>query len=361
MQKFRVSHLKERKEKNCLNCNTTVEGRYCQVCGQENVQPRENFWNLTTHFVYDIMHFDGKFFSTLKYLLLKPGFLTKEYIKGKRATYLHPIRMYVFASAIFFLIFFSFISKPSTTPSHQKVDETISLTIEKLRDSLNKTSDPEKKAEVLKAINSLNAIYTIDDSLFSKEEDTVNSTDEKLPLTLKAYDSIQKTLPDSAKDNYFERMLNRKRIDKNNSDFFDGEEFKMEFKERLLHSIPQMLFISLPLLALLMQLLYIRRRKELYYVDHLIFLIHIYIAFFICLLIYYGFDALYEYSDFKLFDWITGLITLYLTLYMFLAMKNFYGEGYFKTIIKFLLFIFLGFFIIIILFLIFIFISFLQV
>ncbi|MBP0577674.1 DUF3667 domain-containing protein, partial [Campylobacter jejuni] len=76
--------------------------------GQENIEPKESFWHLTTHFIYDITHFDGKFFSTLKYLLFRPGFLSKEYLKGRRAGYLHPVKMYVFTSALFFLIFFSF-------------------------------------------------------------------------------------------------------------------------------------------------------------------------------------------------------------------------------------------------------------
>src|SRR5262249_31151697 len=67
-------------------------------------------WHMVTHFFNDITHFDGKFFVTLKDLLFRPGFLSKEYMKGRRASYLHPVRMYVFTSAIFFLLFFSIFS-----------------------------------------------------------------------------------------------------------------------------------------------------------------------------------------------------------------------------------------------------------
>ncbi|HQS55851.1 MAG: hypothetical protein B7Y15_10780, partial [Bacteroidetes bacterium 24-39-8] len=108
-----MSHQKERQEKNCLNCYSEVHGRFCQVCGQENIETKESFWSLATHFVYDVTHFDGKFFSTLKYLLFRPGFLSQEYLRGRRTAYLHPIRMYVFTSAIFFLILFSFYQKAS--------------------------------------------------------------------------------------------------------------------------------------------------------------------------------------------------------------------------------------------------------
>src|ERR1700754_4875958 len=102
-----MSHGKERKDKDCLNCGSIVLGRYCQVCGQENIEPKETFWSMLRHFLEDITHFDGKFFVSMKDLLFKPGFLSSEYIKGRRAKYLHPVRMYVFTSAIFFLVFFT--------------------------------------------------------------------------------------------------------------------------------------------------------------------------------------------------------------------------------------------------------------
>ena len=59
------------------------------------------------HFFSDVTHFDGKFFITVKDLFAKPGFLSAEYMIGRRVRYLDPIRMYIFTSAIFFLIFFS--------------------------------------------------------------------------------------------------------------------------------------------------------------------------------------------------------------------------------------------------------------
>ena len=105
-----MPHNKERKEKICLNCNAAIYGRYCHVCGQENIEPKEKFWHIANHFIEDVTHFDGKFFSTLKYLLFRPGFLSKEYLRGRRVSYLHPIRMYVFTSAVFFSFIFLFIS-----------------------------------------------------------------------------------------------------------------------------------------------------------------------------------------------------------------------------------------------------------
>src|ERR1035437_7465196 len=102
-----LSRLPQRKEKNCLNCGTQVIGNFYHDCGQENIEPKETVWHLVTHFFEDMTHFDGKFFTSLKDLMIKPGFLSKEYMIGRRVRYLNPIRMYLFTSAIFFLIFFS--------------------------------------------------------------------------------------------------------------------------------------------------------------------------------------------------------------------------------------------------------------
>ncbi|HAO04930.1 MAG TPA: hypothetical protein DCQ15_09650, partial [Chitinophagaceae bacterium] len=102
-----MSHLKQRKETNCLNCNAEVTGRYCSVCGQENIEPHETAWHLITHFFNDITHFDSKFFTTLKILFTQPGFLAEEYRIGRRNSYLNPVRLYVFSSFFFFLVIFA--------------------------------------------------------------------------------------------------------------------------------------------------------------------------------------------------------------------------------------------------------------
>ena len=64
-----MSHLKERIEKDCLNCGTLVQGRFCQLCGQENVEVKESFFQLIKHFLADLTHFDGKLWKTLQLLL----------------------------------------------------------------------------------------------------------------------------------------------------------------------------------------------------------------------------------------------------------------------------------------------------
>jgi len=112
-----VSHLPQRKEKNCLNCVTTVVGKYCHLCGQENVEPKESVWHLISHFFNDITHFDGKFFGSFKDLLLSIFFYVykamRSFYERKRAKTILKYYMLLFSflitGAIFMLIFF-FIS-----------------------------------------------------------------------------------------------------------------------------------------------------------------------------------------------------------------------------------------------------------
>src|ERR1700748_2942472 len=96
-----------RHENDCLNCGTIlVEGHFCPNCGQENLEMKESFGHMMSHAISDYFHFDYQFFHTLKPLLFKPGKLTKEYMSGHRISYLHPVKMYIFISVVYFLLVF---------------------------------------------------------------------------------------------------------------------------------------------------------------------------------------------------------------------------------------------------------------
>ncbi|MEI9809912.1 MAG: DUF3667 domain-containing protein [Bacteroidota bacterium] len=84
---------------------------------------------MVVHFFNDITHFDGKLFSSLKWLIAKPGFLSTEYLAGRRARYLHPIRMYVFTSAIFFIIFFSLFNADQLNMNNWTESEKLEKTV----------------------------------------------------------------------------------------------------------------------------------------------------------------------------------------------------------------------------------------
>jgi hypothetical protein len=313
-----MSHAKERADKTCLNCGTEVVGKYCHKCGQENIEIKENFLSLIRHFIEDITHFDGKFFNTIKVLLFKPGFLTKEYLKGKRAAYFHPIRMYVFTSFFFFLIYFTFYQSDKDFAANQV------STVEK--------SNKEKAKDTI-----------ADAILKSFYED---STVKERKYTVAEYDSLIKT--GAIKDNWLEQQAIRKTL--HLSEKYKGNKGQMmtDFFKKSIHTFPQVLFITLPLIALLLMLLNIRRTGEFYFVHHAIYTIHVYCASFIFMLL-----GLWLNSLLKLVHLENGFINSFLTFllytisfyYLYKSMKVFYGQSVLKTTTKYFILLFLSLFI----------------
>ncbi len=344
---------------NCLNCGATVQGRYCHLCGQENVEPKETFWHMVIHFFYDMTHFDSSFFHTVHHLILKPGFLSKEYTKGRRASYLHPIRMYVFSSAIFFLLFFS-LFKPGESiktnmnnplPAKER-DAFIARLQEKLRKD---TGNNLLKQELLQAKDT-SQVITIKDVLGLEEDyEFISFSGERFKRT-EEYDSIQQSLPRYERDGWILRRLIKKEIDLNNRYREDPEGMMDKFGESILHRLPYMLFISLPLFALILKLIYIRR-KQFYFADHGIFTIHLYIFSFILLMVVFGLDKLSDLPGWGFMGIVEGILFLALFFYLYKAMRNFYGQRRGKTFLKFLIVAFLSLLMMLVLFVFFMFFS----
>ena len=357
-----MSHIPERKEKDCLNCGTIVEGRYCHVCGQENVVPKESFWHMVTHFFYDITHFDSSFFLTVKDLLFKPGFLSREYMQGRRKKYLHPIRMYVFTSAVFFLLFFSWFKVDSTV--EKNANEPITSAERKgvitdLEKRLAKDSANENYKAGLRTLKDSSTTVTARDLLayYGPKPKNFLTLGNSEYYSRREYDSIQNSLPPSNKDGWFMKRVNTKAIQINEKYRNNPEEAMKKLGESILHKLPYMLFVSLPLFAFLLKLLYIRRRKRFYFADHAVFTIHLYIFSFILLLGVFAIGKLQEYTGVQDFDWIMILLVLLLFIYLYIGMKRFYRQSWGKTFLKFLLLSIFSLVMMLILFLLFIFFS----
>ena len=346
-----MSHFKERKEKNCLNCGTEVQGKYCHVCGQENIEPKETAWQLVTHFFNDITHFDGKFFSTLKYLIIRPGFVSKEYMLGRRASYLNPVRMYVFTSAIFFLIFFSVshfdASKVKTDVNGHGLAEIAKMDSTTFSNFTKEITEgkPMSRDEFAKYIDT------------SRKKSTINFASGKYRDKTQ-YDSLLKA--GAIKHNWLKRTLTYKQIELDEKYQHDGNKILVSFINALVHSFPQMFFISLPLLALFLKLLYIRR-KDYYYTNHVIFGVHLYIFVFILLLLLIGLGQVRDWLEWGWINVLIGIGIAYILFYQYKAMRKFYLQGRVKTILKFIILNMLMFFLIGILFTIFSFFSLLKI
>ncbi len=364
-----MSHLPERKEKICLNCGAALHGRFCHYCGQENIEPKDSFWHLVTHFVYDIIHFDGKFFSTLKYLLFRPGFLSHEYLRGRRADYLHPIRMYVFTSAFFFLIFFSFYQKEEAIEIKEKKDSPIEviedLHVEKARLEKKLVKDTNSiSANILKErlqqVKADIAMVQRDNSLVDSVKSLSNgggftlvSLDNdrsyKELKTVKKYDSVQASLPEHQRDGFLRKAIKRQDIHLNEKYKGDGSAILKAVTNKFIHLFPQMLFISLPLFGLLLLMLY-AKHKQFYYVNHIIYSIHLYCAVFIIILIGLWLNSILTAITHSEHDWIGSSFTLAGFFYLYKSMRNFYGQRRAITILKYILLLLLSLFVMVLLF-----------
>lgn len=357
-----MSHSKERHEKICLNCNAELHGRYCHVCGQENIEPKETVWGLVSHFFYDITHFDGKFFSTTRYLILRPGFLPKEYIAGRRARYLHPIRMYVFSSALFFLCLYSLFNF-NYLEKKDKSEESDAKTVKTLDSARIKAlagvRDKEDSALINNAFGVAIQPYmktpvdTVKEAKKAKKKKSrynfnIMSPDEKF-TSIKQYDSIQKTLPVKERDGWLKRRAEHRNIELHERYGDNRNEMLRELLEKFTHTFPYMLFVSLPLYALYLKFLY-WRRKQFLYVTHAIFLIYLYIFTFIDLLVYFGLNEIHQSMNWDWIGWIEAVVLLYGVWYAYKAMRKFYGQGTGKTLLKFIILNILAFWSIIFLF-----------
>lgn len=328
-----MSHLKERKEKICLNCNAAIYGRYCHVCGQENIEPKESFWHLLTHFVFDLFHFDGKFFVTLKYLLFRPGYLSIEHLNGRRASYLHPIRLYIFVSAFFFLILFSFYSK-SDHPSKSEYATTLEQ-LEKKQKNIEKLYiDSTDKQSVLIADSFLNILKT-DIALLKKDTSQYkNLKSMKLNYGLLLKNIYYQTENEGIDIQPSENIVSY--LDEKRKKYNSTEEFNEKLIEGLVHAIPKGLIVALPFYALFLLVIYYRN-KQYNYVSHLVFTIYLFSFTFVLILMGMWLNSLFNWLHINATGVINAMSIFIAILYTYKALRSFYQQSRIKTIAKFLI------------------------
>ena len=91
----------------CLNCGTALVGPHCHKCGQR-AHVHRTLGAFFHDFVHGVFHFEGKTWRTLPMLAWHPGRLTREYIDGRRATYVSPIALFLFVVFLTFAAFNAF-------------------------------------------------------------------------------------------------------------------------------------------------------------------------------------------------------------------------------------------------------------
>lgn len=88
----------------CRNCGAELHGPFCHACGQKAVAATVGVHDFVHEATHEFLHLDGKIGRTVKLLVTRPGQLTKEFVEGRRARYISPLRVYLTCSLLFFFL-----------------------------------------------------------------------------------------------------------------------------------------------------------------------------------------------------------------------------------------------------------------
>lgn len=353
-----MSHKnKTRKDKTCLNCNYVVADRFCPNCGQENTDTRKTFFHLFVHFFEDLTHYENAFWKTIKNLLLKPAALTKEYLSGKRLSYLAPVRLYIFISFVTFLLIALFPNDKKSDfikvndKSHNKekssyysydedekedeIKDSISLdSLQKVNPSKEELKIEELKNKgILKPIEADSLKKFIQLAKRDKDFEKGNTLFDTGYKSVAQMDSIRKVKPDEIDD--IEYWLAKKTIPLNNK--YSNKELWEKFGEEAKHNFPKTLFIYMPLFAFVLWLFH--NKKRWYYFDHGIFTLHYFSFLLLIVLILFMVNKVLGYfGDYTIASIIKVIVNLvgygWMFYYFFPAHHRFYGESRTISFIK---------------------------
>lgn len=315
----------------CANCGHAPTGTFCPTCGQKTVPFQRPIHHLGREVVADYFGVDGKLWRTLVPLFLRPGFLTREYLDGRRSQYVRPVRLYLTASIVLFFLL-SVLPEGGFLAGAVSVEDQGAVSDSLAAAPAMQADDLEANAESLVAI-----------------EQEVAELDSVRAALVAVRDSLREVVAEGAV-----AAAGREVADAD-GDFWDrfgemmgqkgrrigemGEEGAEQwFIDSFTSNMPKAMFVLLPLFALLLKGLYVRRKR--YYGEHLVFALHTHaFAFFVfaALALVLAFVGNADQHA----GWARtaiGLVTLGLLAavpaHVLLALKRVYGQGWVRTVLK---------------------------
>jgi hypothetical protein len=317
----------------CLNCEQPldVSDIYCPYCSQLNSNKQLSAKDFFAEFLSSILVYDSRLRNTLKVLLFSPGKITRNYVNGQRLKYANPFRFFLSVSIIYFLLegFVGFIKPPEN-------DAQFGLNIkpanEATIDSLFSSQSPEifysdSRGDTIKAKQLGIPLYYSEKSLdtlslfanYGKRSSLYMAYyyHTKIENPIMALDSLEHTNTFSHRWLYSRAITWHKIMHNPNA-----------FVNYITSKIPFFLFFFTPFYALFFWLLY--SRKKYTYMEHVIFIFHIFSFVFLTMIVFRIPELIFG------IDFLQYLLFLFLgPIYYYLALKKFYGQGKWRTLLKF--------------------------
>jgi len=370
----------DQSSQNCENCHRPVDGMYCSHCGQSIESTLKYFWLVILHLLDDVFSFDSRASRTLFPLAFKPGFLTNEYIAGRRVHYVPPLRLYLFVSISFFIsLKFLTISEGSgvlnigdVQSNLQQINQQVEL-LNKQKNvaTLDALGNIERQLEkfttlksdlsgnsnlLLKGMTSELATLellkvTSDEPLSGKQKQSIEKLQAEINK-LKSGESI--TLPGngfSISNNKDGTLTFDFLSDENNTKLTEFSALLIKKAEKaitqdsapviqeIIEKLPQLMFILLPLFAVLLKLMFVFSNRL--YLEHLTVALHSHSFIFISILLIELLSYV-QSNVVMLYPGIGGLLKNlsvisagWIPVYLFIMQKRVYKQSYFVTFVKY--------------------------
>ena len=298
----------------CPNCDQLLWGQYCASCGQRARTRMITLWELLKDAGDLIASLDSRLWRTLGLLLFRPGRLTVDYLEGKRARYVPPFRLFISASIVFFFVasLLTNFDIGDDVVLRDEAPATAETTAPPGTETPDSTGTAEQAPEKPATPSDVNL--------------TVGGAKVDINMCNIDYDGVPEWIAELLPPERAREICERITLDRGRS-----------FMRAVLSNIPAMMFLFLPVMALVMKLSYPLSAR--YYAEHLLFLVHYHSFFYIFSLLL----ILLEQAGGRFAPGIlpTGLINtaafIYLMVYLFRALRRVYGQGFWLTLFKYVL------------------------
>ncbi len=290
-----------------------MSGPFCAQCGQHAVDYRRSFGHVFADVLDSFLNWDSKFTVSLWLLMSRPWKLTIDFLSGRRVRHMHPLRLYLLISIVFFFGVHELAKQANFNSRHAKA-----LT-------------PEEKAQLETKLEKLppgvqsKVKKEIEDATKPQPSPDANVNDKDEPLFDAGTDQEERNASP------FEKWLNRRLKEKIGE---HGVNFKVLFLA-VTGNLPVMMLCCIPLFAFVLKFLYLFRR--IFYIDHLIYALHIHaFAYLAILLIGFIFAGLIHIAP-AISGWVMALLIITAVTQLLLSIRRVYRQGWLMSIFKFIL------------------------